>query len=114
MPKINRRSRRVPVRLPVRLVRGTRRIPAIATELNRHGMFIRTDADAELNYVVQLEIDLPNGPSFRALATARSRSQRAEGFGVEFFSIDPRHRNEWECFHRELTGRRRNPGPART
>ena len=99
--------------LPVRLVRGTRRIPAIATDLNRHGMFIRTESETALNYVVQIEIDLPDGPSFRALATARSRSQRAEGFGVEFFSIDPRHRSEWESFHRLMARKRPLTRPTR-
>jgi hypothetical protein len=113
-----RRSTRLVAALPVMILRGDRVVSASATDINRHGMFLRTEVPTPLNYVVQIEVHLPEDLPFRALAWAKSASRSAgDGFGLEFFSIEPAHREKWEEYYRrqlksarsrrESTGRHR-------
>jgi len=96
-----RSTRLAATTIPLQIVRRDQQIAASATEINRYGMFIQTDEPTPLNYLVQLEIHLPDAAPFRALAWAKSTtSGGVDGVGVELFAIDPEARSQWEDFYR--------------
>lgn len=98
-----RRTPRVPCDLPAVWRRGWRRDELRVRDLNADGMYLATDAKVALNYLMDLVIELPDGP-LEVLVVARfqGRSRHGPGIGVAIHAIDPDDRKRWHAYHRRL------------
>jgi hypothetical protein len=98
-----RRSVRVPCRIPVRWRRQPNPIDLMAQDINQHGFFLSTEIAARPDELIHLEIDLPTqrivvfGVARFVGATAQGR-----GIGVEIFVMDDRFEKAWTSYYREL------------
>jgi hypothetical protein len=104
--KSKRRSRRIPSRLAVRVMRRGAWVTASAGDINEHGVFIRTEVKAWPGELLQFVIDLPDGP-MNAFVVARfiGTTETGVGIGAEFYNLAEVDRVRWSRhFRAELRG----------
>ena len=110
----SRRSVRVPTDLSVRWVRrdGPRELRAL--DINRGGLFLRTDLPMRPNYVVQLVVSVAS-LEIPMLVVTRfvGQTKRGYGWGVEIFVIDDVHRAQWHDAYVRLLSEMRQASAAR-
>ena len=108
-----RRQARVPVQIQVTVKAGHFGTALLTGDLNRGGLFIRTDDPRRLRQLVELEIDLHDGKEpISTLAVVRHRISaneareygRIPGMGVQFYGMSNQTRRRWETFTLKLTG----------
>ncbi|MCA9563232.1 MAG: PilZ domain-containing protein, partial [Myxococcales bacterium] len=109
-----RRFRRVPVQVQVVVRSGRDESTLLTGDLNRGGLFIRTDEPKNKRELVELEIDLQDGDDpLDVLAVVRhsltpreAREEgRAPGMGVQFYGLSDASLLRWEAFARSVTKR---------
>ena len=107
-----RRQTRVPVQIQITVKAGHFGTALLTGDLNRGGLFIRTDDPRRLRQLVELEIDLHDGlEPINTLAVVRHRISAAEareygripGMGVQFYGMSNKTRKRWERFTLKLT-----------
>jgi hypothetical protein len=104
-----RRSRRISSKLAVCWLRGGKEIPALVADINLHGMFIRTELDAWRDELLEVIIQLGDGP-LRMCVVARfmGNTDSGRGIGAELFLVSKNDRRRWsQHYHatlRKLTG----------
>ena len=98
-----RRTERVFCNLTVRWMRRGVATPAVAADVNLHGLFIRTGLEAQPGELLQLVIDLPDGP-MQVCVTAQfvGLSQSGRGIGAEIFAVSDVDRRRWTHHYRQL------------
>ncbi|MFQ5513310.1 MAG: TIGR02266 family protein [Myxococcota bacterium] len=89
-----RQGARKPTRIPVAYGTVDAFFQEFASNINEGGMFIETDAPAELDELVQLEFSFPgiDGPirvEARVAWVSDGKAERPSGMGVEFLDLDP-------------------------
>ena len=96
-----RRSTRIPSCLSVQWIRRGVAHPAVAADINADGLFIQTDLDAQPGELLQLVIDLSDGPLL-AFVTARfvGASLSGRGIGAELFLLGKTERRRWNRHYR--------------
>jgi hypothetical protein len=106
-----RRSIRAAVEVPIRLRADGRSLKAVGTELNEHGLFIRTEIRCAFA-PLWVEIGAPDGP-LRFVAQPRfiGETSRGSGVGVEIAAIDEADRRRWLAFVRGLLTPQSQPTP---
>lgn len=99
----NRRSARLGVAIPVKWIRrdGTRDL--FALDVNAHGLFLATTDLRPPGSLLQLEVQLPDGPA-PMFCTVRFSGVTVSGpgMGVEIFVVEERTRARWWAHYREL------------
>lgn len=107
-----RRQARVPVQIQVTVKAGHFGTALLTGDLNRGGLFIRTDDPRRLRQLVELEIDLHDGQEpINTLAVVRHRISATEareygripGMGIQFYGMSNQTRRRWESFTLKLT-----------
>jgi hypothetical protein len=95
-----RRSERVAVEIPVVWNRAGRAIHCSASDLNAHGMFLRTDEIIEPGSLMHVKVGLPER-DIELFVTARfvGRTTSGQGIGVEIFLIDDVSHSAWITFY---------------
>jgi len=101
-----RRSPRVLAEVPLRWVRDTGVVHSSSADVSDTGLFFRSDEPVDVGELLQLEIDLPDGP-MRLLVTVRHVSSDAArpGFGVALFADNTASAVRWRSFCSDLIGR---------
>jgi hypothetical protein len=103
----NRRSPRLPVRLPARWIRRQGTSELEARDINLHGMFLSTDEPRPPGSLLQIEVTLPTGlVTLFVTVQFVGTTVSGHGMGVEIFLMSPRHRNQWTTYYRSLLGSR--------
>ncbi len=99
--KPRRRTKRIECNLPVQWIRRGIAQPAVARDLNAHGLFIATELDAQPMELLQIVIQLPDGP-ITACVIARfvGKSESGKGVGAELFTLSEADRRRWNRFYR--------------
>ena len=102
-----RRAPRIPVQIPVILKTQETRTSLLTGNLNRGGLYLRTDQPARLKELIEPEVDLGDGgPPLDAVAVVRHRLTPDEalhlgntpGMGVQWFGMAQRAKARWEAF----------------
>jgi hypothetical protein len=98
-----RRTERLPVELGITWNRGGRDLQCTATDINAHGLFVRTDQIVEPEALMHLQVQLPDR-AIEMFVTARfvGRTASGEGIGVEIFLIDDVSQVHWMAFYERL------------
>ena len=120
----------MPVQIQVSVKAGHLGTALLTGDLNRGGLFIRTDDPRRLRELVELQIELHDGREpISTLAVVRHRISAAEareygripGMGVQFYGMTNKTRKRWEAFtlklvdeYQRFTGDRRAGGPGAT
>jgi len=100
-----RRSPRVACALPVHWRRYRTQLTGEVRCCNVHGMFIATDHDVPLGYLIDLTIELPTGPiSATAIPRYVGDKPDGHGIGVELHVMDSSDRELWSSFYRQACG----------
>ena len=96
-----RRSPRVPMALPVRLMCDGIEHETMIVNINEHGLFVRTHLDLDVGERVQLSIELPDG-IIQAIVVVRSPgpSSDGRGAGVELHEMTDLDRARWRRNYR--------------
>ena len=106
-----RRQRRVPIQIQVLVKAGRLDSSLLTGDINRGGLFIRTDTPRKLRELIELEIDLDDGDGpITTLAVVRHtttpdsarESDRSPGMGVQFYGMSSPVRRRWETFTKRL------------
>jgi hypothetical protein len=101
MRNVPRRSPRVTCSLPVRWTRWRQQLTGEVRQCNVHGMFIVTDHDAPLGFMMDLTIELPTGPiSCTAIPKFCGEAANGKGIGVELHVMDSGDRDMWHTYYR--------------
>jgi hypothetical protein len=96
MTNPKRRSARIKTTLPVRWVRYLRPIDGEVTDINMHGLFIRTPAEVNVGELMQLQVQLPDGAlTLFAVSRFVGVTRKGRGIGVEIYVIDPIDHHRW-------------------
>lgn len=99
-----RRSERVASALKVRWIKLPAIVEAVAADMNLNGIFLKTDVTTTPGALMQLEVELPDGPmSVFGAARFVGATQSGAGIGVEFVVIDELARTRWIAFYRQRT-----------
>ena len=99
--KSKRRSRRVPCDVTVSWMRRGVAVPAVAADINEHGMFIRTSLAAHAGELLQLVVHLPDGAlTCCVIARFVGESESGRGIGAELFVIAEGDRRRWSRHYR--------------
>ena len=99
-----RRSVRVPVQIPVRVIAGSLVLQALATDLNEHGLFIQTTESVPSDPPLQLEISLPEGlVTLEGRPRFLGRTIWGQGIGIEFSHATDEARMTWLRYVRSFT-----------
>ena len=114
MTSDRRRTARIVTDLPVRWKRGRRIVKTSIRDVNADGVLLLTGEDFPTNYVMDLEVDLPDGT---VSMMAVSRDLHENGIGAEILAMDSTERARWLEFWRagQPTTRistRRERGPS--
>jgi hypothetical protein len=99
-----RRSFRARCDLAVTWRRGGRSIALSAVDFSARGLFVLTDADVDVQFVMDLVIHLPSGP-IEVFGVARYVGDRGlgRGVGVALMSMDPEETERWWAYYRQAT-----------
>ncbi len=91
-----RRSVRVPSSLEVSWTRRGVAVPAVAADINEHGLFVFTTMSAHPGELLPVRIELPGG-AITAIVIARfvGISESGEGIGAELFVISDDDHLRW-------------------
>src|SRR5262245_58966519 len=89
-----RRSSRLVVQLPMRWCRGDGEVVATtASDVNEHGMYMRTAVRVEVGTTLKLEVVLPSGPiPFVGVARFCGTTVTGAGIGIEIDRVGPSDR----------------------
>lgn len=108
MTSAHRRSLRVDCSLPVRWVfRRHQPRAGHVTLCNLHGMFIATSFEVDVNYILDVTIQMPWGP-LSAIVVPKfcGHGLEGHGLGVELRVIDPGDRELWNHHYRRILDHR--------
>lgn len=99
-----RRSFRARCDLAVTWRRGGRHIKVRAVDFSARGLFLLTDAEVDLQFVMDLVIHLPDG-DVEVLGVARNTGDRGLGLGVgiALMAMDEGESARWWAFYRNAT-----------
>lgn len=109
-----RRYARIPVLMEVLVRTGLGEARLLTSDLARGGLFIRTDAPAQLRELVEVKVEIDDGGEpldvvavVRHRITPREASERgvAPGMGVQFYGMSERAQRRWEQYSRKIEGR---------
>jgi hypothetical protein len=83
----------------------------VATDINADGLFLATGLEAEPGELMQLVVELPDGP-LQLLGSARfvGRTQSGAGIGVEIYGISDAGRARWLAYYEQLALVTDDPG----
>lgn len=122
-----RRYPRLPIQLPVVVIGRRGRRELLTDDINRGGLFVRTDEPGRVRELLEVAVDIGNGEVIESVAVVRhlvspevgARSGRAPGMGVQFFGMGRTAMARWEEFVDEVADAqddeadpRRAPEPA--
>lgn len=101
-----RRSERRECQLQVEVVDGQRRLSTRSINVSRHGLLLAVDAPLEERFLVQLVLQLPDGPlSATGFVVRRTApGARPAGVGLQFFALSAASKQRWDHFVYGLTG----------
>lgn len=96
-----RRSFRARCDVRVTWRRGGRSIPLRAVDFSARGLFLLTDADIDLHFMMDLVVHLPTG-DIEVFGVARNISDRGlgRGVGVALMTMDDDETARWWAFYR--------------
>jgi len=101
----NRRDRRYPYPLPVKLTWRRLSEHTTAKDVSFNGVFLPTSMEIELRQLVRLDMDLPWDEVFVSMhamvvhvARSASAEDHAHGIGVQFFGLGQTEKDAWERF----------------
>lgn len=99
-----RRSFRARCDLAVTWRRAGRSIEVRAVDFSARGLFLLTDGDVDLNFVMDLVIHLPDGP-IHVFGVARNVGDRGlgRGVGISLMAMDNDESTRWWAFYRGAT-----------
>jgi len=101
-----RRSKRLPVQLPVRWVRRDGDLDLEASDIGLHGMFVSTDLVTTPGSLLQLVVTLPSR-AVRMFVTVRfvGATTGGRGIGAEIFLMDELDLRVWREHYRAQLAR---------
>jgi hypothetical protein len=104
MTSDRRRSFRARCDLAVTWRRGPRAIPMRAVDFSARGLFLLTDEDVDLGFMMDLVIELPDGP-IHVFGVARNVGDRefGRGVGIALMCMDDEESARWWSFYRSAT-----------
>lgn len=106
MDHLRRRTPRVPSAAQVLWRRRGRSLPARIGNLNANGLFVVTDEIIQLNQVMDLIIELPQGStSFFAASRFVGPSPAGAGIGCSIAIAAPEDQARWVAHYRECAAR---------
>ncbi len=91
-----RRSERIPAHLPLKWRRGPAEVACTTGDISAEGLFIRTEETIFPGSLMQVEVELPDGP-LRMFVTAVfvGQTTSGRGIGVQIFVIGNDERRRW-------------------
>jgi hypothetical protein len=110
MSSFPRRSPRVTCTLPAHWKRHRQRITGDVLVCNEHGMFIQTEHEADIGYLIDVTVEMPSGPiSFTAVPryVGDAGDGRGHGIGVEVHVMEYGDRARWSAHYRRQLARAR-------
>lgn len=100
-------NQRIPVELPVTVRFGGRDVPCLTQNVNRRGLFVRTDRPKPLRFLAQLWLKLPpEGEELKLMAVVvhsvtpeqAAERGRVPGMGLRLYNLGPKEQKVWESF----------------
>ena len=98
---------RIPLELPVTVHHAARDLQCLTLDINRSGLFVRTDSPKPLRYLVQVGIQLPtDGAKLDVLAVVvrvvtseeALATGQLPGMGLRLYNLRPKDQRTWEKF----------------
>ena len=96
--------------LPVTWRKGGRSIRMRAVDFSGRGLFLLTDEPVDLQFIMDLVVELPTGP-IEVFGVARHvrDSQLGRGVGVALMSMDEEETQRWWAFYRTAVAEAARP-----
>lgn len=92
--------------MPVHWAKRRTRLSGEVRRCNVHGMFIVTEHDASVGYLMDLTIETPWGPiSCTAVPKFVGETPQGRGIGVELHVMASGDREMWNAYYRRVSGR---------